>query len=209
MINKIFIIFFFTFVGIFLLSVNSVNAAEPKLNSIILDAKVLNFSQLTEKEKELIPEYCCSYGDTRREQTPFEVENAYFVKASINRKPLAFWSLLYDCTGSKLPVYKKKCSEKDHAKKMKTALEDNKPYILYGKYATNWEFYSGKKRIPAAGSGGGGLSYYVLTSKRDKKKQIDYFLIGPIPAKPTAMQMSLGYNTDTEKIIYSSQFKVK
>lgn len=201
------IIFALLFSLLFLFSFNkTAQAAEPKLNSIILDAKVLTYDQLTEKEKSEISEYCCSYASKSGwvNTTSFEPEDGYFVRTKINRRPLAYWTFLYSC-GRTFTVGK--CSEKDHAAKIKKAIQDNNPYGLYGKYNNAWRFYNGKNMIPATEKFEG---HDILTDKRDKKKQIDELLIGPLPQKPTTMTISLYYGmTDKEKEINIPQYKVK
>lgn len=180
-------------------------AAEPKLNSIILDAKILTYNQLTPAEKSKISEYCCSYAGKSGwvDSTAFEAEKGYFVRAKINRQPLAYWTFLYSC-GKTLTV--KKCSEKEHAAKIKKAIQDNNPYGLYGKYNNSWIFYNGKNKIPATDKFDG---HDILTDKRDKKKQLDELLIGPLPQKPSSMTISLYYGmTDKEKEIIIPQFKI-
>ncbi|MEW6737423.1 MAG: hypothetical protein AB1489_39445 [Acidobacteriota bacterium] len=202
--NKFISILVFLFFVV-LFSTNA-EAAEPRLNSIIIDAKVLTYEQLSQAEKGKISQYCCFQAGKSGwvDATQIEAENGYFVKTKINRKPLAYWTFLYDCGSS---LKKKKCSEKEHTAKVKKAIQDNNPYGLYGKYRSAWRFYNGKKMIPSTDKFNG---HDLLTDKRDKKKQIDELLIGPLPQKPTGMTIELSNSlTDKDKSITIPIYKVK
>jgi hypothetical protein len=181
------------------------HAAEPKVNSIILDAKMLTYDQLSEKEKAEISEYCCiAYLGSRRNTKSFEKEDGYYVRTKINRRPLAYWTFIWSC-GKVLED--KKCSTKELDAKMKKAIQDNNPYGLYSKYQNGFEFYNGKKVSPISSLQ---IGYDILTDKRDKKRQIDELLLGPIPQKPTHMSIGLAnFKTDKGKEIKIPQFVVK
>jgi hypothetical protein len=121
----------------------------------------------------------------------FDTQSAAYVTVVINRKDLAFVSLLYSCGGS---TYVRECSEETLTKKMADVLYDENPRSLYGKYMNSWSFYDGSSELPQTVKFEG---YRLLEIKHESEE--DELLIGPIPGSPDRIVLNIYYNLTQDK----------
>lgn len=158
---------------------------EPQLsNEVILDAKVIGYRDLPEEVRSSYslfhPSYSKNGGWTSLDLVSFEAKSAFYVKLSISREPLAKL-VLANNSG-------RRRTREEFEMVVSSAMSGSKDYPLYGKYVNSWVFSSGNNLVPSTEKFDG---HHVLKYEISEDKKTDYLLIGPLPLKPTAVEIDL------------------
>lgn len=138
-------------------------------SEVIIEAVNLNFSELSNSEKEdMIFTKCCCYPENwRRGVNCVEKENAFYVKAKININLLGALSESETFTFDKIIT--------------------SNPHSLYGKYINRWQFKDQKGKIICETAKFDGHNDFRL----NRNGTIDEIIIGPLPKKPSKMMIRI------------------
>ena len=185
-------------------SSENVLSAEVASNKVILDAKVLSYDQLPLKE---LNKYgCCTYsksnGTTMPDRIHFDIEDAYFVQATIDPSALARVLLLNSCEGEAL-TWGRQCSRDRLEEKVQELFSYSNPYMFYGKYMNQWSFSNENGVIPSTTKFTG---HDILSLDQNELLQHS-LIIGPLPQKPVQMRI-YPYNSLEGGDKYSADLEV-
>lgn len=157
------------------------------LDSVILGAEVIMFEDLPEATREKVARYCCHYflgSWSSADMHRFSIEDAYFVRLTIDNLALANLTLINSC-GS--VASQRRCSQEELEAEIDSVLSSN-PMLLYGKYKNRWGFRAGGADIPETEKFEG-----FDTVSIDRHGSQDEVLVGPIPRKPTELLIEMYY----------------
>jgi hypothetical protein len=156
----------------------SINSSE-----VIIQATLLDFTELTDLEKEeMIFTKCCCYPENwNRGINCVEKEDAFYVKAKIDINLLGAISESETFTLNKIIT--------------------SNPHSLYGKYINRWEFKDQNGNTICETAKFDGHNDFGLI----RNDTIDQVIIGPLPKKPRKMIIKImdskfykGMNPETE-----------
>ena len=148
---------------ILVISCNEVEKKPIDSNKIIIDAKIITYSELNTKLE--YNSYC--HQSNWRDGIEFKKENAFYVSAKINNKLLA-----------------ELCESESF--QINDMLNENK-YSLYGKYINRWEFIDLNGGLICETDKFNGQKLIEL----NRNGEIDEVIIGPLIEKPNKIQIKI------------------